>query len=226
MALADLTDLRASLAGWLHRTDVNATATGAGVDNVVDDWIALFEAEANATLRLRVMESAEALTTTAGVRTLALPTGFLEPIDLRVAFASGNTPVTLRFYPADQIDQGVQTAPPSAWTIDGSNIAFDCLVDNAYAVTFRMLKAFGLTDAAPTNWLLTNFPNVYLYGALRHSSMYLMNDARIGGWERMYLQGLQTLEDKEARANTLATLSVDPALMFDRGSSFNIYRGN
>lgn len=226
MALANLTELQASLAGWLHRSDVNTTATGAGVDNIVDDWIALFEAEANATLRLRVMESQEALVTVAGSRYVALPATYLEPIELRILWQSGITPQILRYVPAEQLDQSPVTSRPINWAIDGTNIAFDCVADAAYPLGFRMLKRFGLTDALPTNWLLTNYPNVYLYGCLRHSSLYLMQDARAAAWDRAYAQALQQLEDWQARTNTLATLSVDPALLMGRGTNgFNVFSG-
>lgn len=224
MALATYSDLKASLAGWLHRTDLNGAAVGAGVDNIASDWIALFEAEANADLRLRTMEADVALTTVVGSRYVDLPAGYLEPLALFVTWATGQTPYELRFVPMDQNPRWVPNAAPQFWSIDGSRIALDSPADKAYPLTFRMLQGFALSVSSPTNWLLTNYPGLYLYGALRHSPMYLAQDPRAGGWERMYAQAKALLDAKEARTNHLATLSVDPA-MRARPTPFNIYRG-
>jgi hypothetical protein len=43
-----------------------------------------------------------------------------------------------------------------------------------------------LVDAADTNWALTEHPNVYLYGALKHSAPYLREDPRVELWARLY----------------------------------------
>lgn len=221
-AFDDYTALKATLAGYLHRADLNSTAQGVGVDNVVAAWITLFEAEANARLRLRTMESDESLTLTSGTRSVALPTGFIEPLGLWITYQSGDEPEPLGQVNIGQLPRGVDSGPPQYWAIDGTTIKFDRLADQNYALTFRMLEAFGLTADAPTNWLLTNYPNLYLYGALRHSPGYIMQDQR-GWWERQYLIALELLEAKEARSNAGVILRTDPALR--RRGRFNINRG-
>jgi hypothetical protein len=226
MALGTYEELKASLAGWLHRSDVNGAAVGVGVDNVVEDWIQLFEAEINTDLRLRVMETDVALTTTVGSRAVALPARFIEPVGLWLEQSAGTEPVMLRFLPVTQLPRATANGIPQYWSIDGEEIIFDCPADAAYAVTFRMMQGFALSDAAPTNWLLTNYPNLYLYGALMHSPMYLMQDARASGWAAMHDRAKAKLDAKEHRTATLATLSVDPALLASRSTStFDINRG-
>jgi hypothetical protein len=44
-----------------------------------------------------------------------------------------------------------------------------------------------------TNWLLTEAPDVYLYGALVHTAPYLKDDARIAIWESFFAQGIDNL---------------------------------
>lgn len=222
MALGTFTELKASLAGWLHRSDLNTTATGVGVDNIVADWITLFEAEINRKLRLRVMESDEALTMTVGSRLVALPTGYIEPLGLWLTLSSGQEPLPIDPAPISQLPRSVSSGAPIWWAVDGTNLAFDCPADQAYALTFRMLKSFALSVSSPTNWLLTNFPNLYLYGALRHSPGYLMQDQR-RGWEAMYQDALTTLENSEARSGALVTLRSDPAMT--GRARFNINSG-
>lgn len=224
MALSNLTELRASLAGWLHRTDVNGTAIGTGVDNVVNDWIAMAEADFNTDLRLRVMESDFTLATVANSRFIALPAGFLEPVSLLLQLDAQTSPYPLTFWPVQQIGKNIPAAVPTYWTIDGENIRFDCPASSVWTVVFRQVTRFQLSDAAPTNWLLTNFPNLYLYGALMHSPGYVGVEERSSVWPRMYGEAKSALKRRVARDTTLTTLSADPALLCDR-HAFNIYRG-
>jgi len=45
-------------------------------------------------------------------------------------------------------------------------------------------------STTPSNWLLTAFPNVYLYGALKQASAFAMQDERIPLWEAAYAQAV------------------------------------
>lgn len=59
-----------------------------------------------------------------------------------------------------------------------------------------------LSGAAPTNWLLTSHPDIYLYGALVEAAPYLGDDPRVVVWEAQL----------ERRLNELSgTVRVDPA---------------
>lgn len=51
-----------------------------------------------------------------------------------------------------------------------------------------------LTEDAPTNWLLTKHPNVYLYGALKHSAPWLKDDERVALFENLYADHMSKLE--------------------------------
>jgi hypothetical protein len=54
---------------------------------------------------------------------------------------------------------------------------------------------------ASTNWLLTNFPDVYLFGTLAVSGLYTSNDDRTAVWGTRYEQGLEgiRLSDRRGR---------------------------
>lgn len=225
MALSNYTELKAALAGWLHRTDVNGAAIGAGVDNVVNDWITLAEDDLNAELRLRVMESDQTLTTTIGSRTVALPSDFLEPVSLLLSVNTQTDPYYLDFVPVDTIGRRVYNSIPQYWTIDGSNIRFECPANAAYTLTFRQVGRFALSDAAPTNWLLTNYPALYLYGALMHSPGYVGVEERTSLWPTMYGKALSRLKRQEQRAQVMTALLSDSALVQTNRATFNIYRG-
>jgi hypothetical protein len=63
---------------------------------------------------------------------------------------------------------------------------------------FAMLPA--LTTTSTTNWVLTRYPDLYLYGALTHTAPYLKNDERIALWDGLYNRILGDIEVEADRA--------------------------
>lgn len=201
MPIGTYSELQTAISGWLHRSDLATKAP---------DFIALAESRLNRLLRLRTMESNEAMTASAGSRSVALPAGFIDPLALWLELASGRS--ELRFYHPSVLPVTTSTGVPTCWTVDGANLAFERPVDQAYSLTLRMLKAFSLSDAQPTNWLLTNHPDLYLYGALIESAPYIRDDARIALWQERFDRAFAEVQAKEHRSQSLATLSTDVAM--------------
>ena len=64
-------------------------------------------------------------------------------------------------------------------------------------------KIAALSDAAPTNTMLTDNPDVYLYGALLEAEPFLMNDARAQIWSQAFfkaIQDIQLQDDKDSHS--------------------------
>jgi hypothetical protein len=64
-------------------------------------------------------------------------------------------------------------------------------------------KVVALSDAAPTNTMLTNNPDVYLYGALMEAEPFLMNDGRVALWQAGFaraIQDIQLQDDKDSHS--------------------------
>lgn len=57
-----------------------------------------------------------------------------------------------------------------------------------------------LSTGNPTNWALTKYPDLYLYGSLVHTAPYLKNDERIAVWEGIYQSILKDIEVEADRA--------------------------
>jgi hypothetical protein len=55
-------------------------------------------------------------------------------------------------------------------------------------------KLTPLSDTATTNWVLTDHPDVYLYGTLKHSAPFLKNDPRLALWSQLYEGSLVSLD--------------------------------
>ena len=217
MAISTYSDLKAAVADWLNRSDLTAT---------IPNFIALAEADINSHFDLRTVESDQLVSATPGSRYVALPTGFREAQNLWINWPYGRgTP--LRFVTPELLTTIATPGAPLLWCIDGDNIAFEKPADQAYSLTLRMIGGVGLSDTSPANLILTNYPNVYLYGALREAAPYLRDPEASGLWEAKYADAITKAKAKENRTKSLVTLSTEPGQLTFRGnrSGFNINRG-
>ena len=66
-------------------------------------------------------------------------------------------------------------------------------------------KITALSDANTSNWVLSNAPDAYLYGALIHSAPFLRDDERIGVWAALYQSAIDGLNRASGEARHGAT---------------------
>ena len=52
------------------------------------------------------------------------------------------------------------------------------------------------------NWVLTNYPDAYLYGSLIHSAPYLQDDARMASWAALYEKAIGDINSESERSKT------------------------
>lgn len=201
MSLSTYAELQTAIATWLRP----GTASTNGLQ--IGSYIQLFEARANRRLRLRVMESDESVTATTGSRYIAIPAGYIDPIALYLTDLESREELAYRL--PTQIDVCDDNGRPEYWAIDGTNIAFDRPAESDYPVTFRMLKRFALSDASPTNWLLTTYPDVYLYGSLLNAAPYVRDAEMLPVWKSLVEEAFAEIENAEARAKGKAPLLTE-----------------
>lgn len=191
MSLSTYSDLQTAVASWLHRSDM----TG-----VIPDLIALAESRIARDLRLSNQVTSATLTCVAGTNTVAVPTGFLEFENLTL-----NTDPTrsLAFVPYEYLgtkyDEGYDGIPVH-YSIAGTNVVLGPTPDSAYTITASYYKRIDPLASVNTNWLLSNHPGVYLFGALAEAAPFLVDDQRAGLWESKYGQEVARLQDADQRA--------------------------
>jgi hypothetical protein len=112
---------------------------------------------------------------------------------------------------------------PYYWTIDNSNIAFERPLDIAYAFSFRMTQQVALSASTPTNYVLTNYPDIYLYGGLVQAALWMKDPEMLKTFEAAYQQAVNSTNQQEARSQSFAPLVSDDALR--RAMPFNILSG-
>lgn len=214
MSISTYAELQTAVASWLHRTDLTTQ---------IPDFIKLAEVELNTEFRNRLMETDNTLTLTAGTRTIALPSGYIEPISLELVI-TGEDNDELTYVQPQQLsvnDAASVACRPVHWTVNGSNIEFANKSDITYTLTFRMLKEYDLqTDL--TNSMLTRYPNVYLYGALIQAGRWTRDPQMMQAAQAAYEDVKYKIKKKEGRSKALTSLRVE---MFSTQSRTNIIAG-
>ena len=180
MAITNYTNLQTTIADFLNRDDLTA---------VIPTFIQLAEADMNRQVRHWKMEQRSTGTQDAGDQYMQIPSDWLETIRLHLT-GSGTSALTLtsRAAMADirAKNEDISTVKPYYYThADGQ---FELYPTPTEATDFELLYYQKIPDLATnsTNWLLTDAPDVYLYGALLHSAPYLAEDARVAVWAQMY----------------------------------------
>jgi hypothetical protein len=192
MALANYTDLKASIAGWLKRTDLT---------DQIDDFITLTEAKISRDIRLRSQVVASNIMCVNGSRSASLPSDWLEFENISII---GSPDVQLNYVNIQHLDTkwpgNDYTGQPVVYSIEGQSILFGPTPDYAYTVSVLYYKKYDALSVTPTNWLLTNHPGIYLYGALAEAAMYTFDDERVVLWQSKYKGEVDALSDSDTRA--------------------------
>ncbi|MGH6928466.1 MAG: phage adaptor protein [Dongiaceae bacterium] len=190
MAIATYAELQTAIGNWLARPGDPTIAA------IVPDWIALCELRINRGLRVRAME--ERATATVAGAYLALPEGFLAMRN----FQLNTNPVTaLDLVSAEFIDRaaaGSATGRPRLYAIVNDEIQLAPAPDGPYTAEMAYWKKLeALSPTTSTNWLLTNAPDVYLFGALAEAAAYLGDDQHLAQWDGRYQAAIRQLQESD-----------------------------
>jgi len=187
--LATYSDLQTSISAWLKRSDLDA---------YIPDFISLCEAKFNRELRISAME--QRVTATLDEEYEDLPTDYAEMRSLQITGPYGRP---LQFMPPEDLRRRFPegcVGTPVNYTIIGDSLQFGPPPSGSYPLEMVYYTKFeALSDSAPTNWMLTNAPDVYLFGSLLEASPYIKNDARIPVWEAKYGQALNSVRNEDVR---------------------------
>ena len=98
-----------------------------------------------------------------------------------------------------------QTGTPKSYTLEAGQFHLyptPIAETNVELVYYAKVPAL---ESNATNWLLTNSPDIYLYGSLLHSAPYLQDDARLAVWAQLYSAAVTRLNDSSMQAKTGGT---------------------
>ncbi len=192
MALSTYTELKASIANFLNRSDLTT--------EIQDDFIKLTEADFNAKLRIRQMEQQDDLTINA--EQVNAPTGFLAVRSFYVLQSSVKYPLEyITPHNMFEIKGGSRTGRPRTYTIEADNevekFRFGPAPDTSYTGKLSYYKAISeLSDSNTSNYILNKHPAIYLYGSLFHAANFLggINPQQVQTWQQMFATTMERLE--------------------------------
>jgi hypothetical protein len=185
MSISTYAELKAAVADFLNRDDL---------DSAVDSFIALAEADMGRAIRHWRMEGRS--TAEIDTQYSAIPADFMEVI--RFYITSNDTQPLELISQNELLDRkraNLNTSgTPKFYAITAGEIEVYPVPDGTYDAELYYYKRIdALSDSNTTNWLLTYFPDAYLYGALIHSAPYLKDDARIQVWVGLYQNAIASI---------------------------------
>ncbi len=189
MAIGNYTQLQTAVANWLDRDDLT---------DRIPEFIALGEARMNRVLRLRMMESKYTASTVAAQRNYNLPTGYVQMRNFQI----NTSPITPLQYVSpeiyDRLWGGSTGGTPQFYTIIAKEIQLGPIPGSV--LTMEMLfykKITALSASNQTEQMLTDNPDIYLYGALLEAEPFIMNDERVALWAKGFAQAVADLQEQD-----------------------------
>jgi hypothetical protein len=189
MSYTNYTDLQASVASYLGRSDLTTE---------IPDFIRFAELRLGRELRTRPMLNSATAPTIANDAKVALPTDFLEIRDL---FIQGNPRRPLTYMSPSAFSREARAdiiGLPVFYTILASEFKFAPIPDAAYTLEILYYaKPTFLSSSNASNVFLANYPDALLYGSLIEAEPYLINDARSQLWATLYDRAIKNISDAD-----------------------------
>ena len=212
MTISTYTQLQSAVSWYANRDDLFPAITNfspAAIDSGVQICIAMAETSVDRDINsrggIKYSETVtNALTMTGGSETLTLPTDYRSVTSFMV---TANPFKVLKFLTPNQLfgtyTSSTVTGIPEACAVVGTNTLYLRPVPDSSYPTRLIYKAAltPLSTSNPTNWLLTNAPQVYLGAAMVELAVMLENDGALVKWKGYYDQKMDDFmgDDRQTR---------------------------
>jgi hypothetical protein len=188
LAISSYAELKAAVADWLERADLTLR---------IPDFIALAEASMNRGLRVRRMIARSTATMDSAFS--AVPADYLDAKSL--VLGDGTTSWPLDVVPPETAASyalGGQIGKPLFYSVLGDEFQIYPAPDRAYGATLTYYARLPkLSDANPSNWVLADHPDAYLYGALLQAGAYLRDAEALQTASAGYAAAIQAIAGAE-----------------------------
>ena len=204
MALSTYSGLKTAIASWLNRNDLTSE---------IPDFITLGESFMRRDPRLRQVASRDFV----AAEGYTLPSDFRSIIDLYHDGTSYYGPLTITSaneLPGKKATHGDTGVPSYAAVIDlvsGPVLRF--APEPSGTINLRMTyeaELEALSDSNPSNWLLTEAPDLYLFASLVGAEGFLQEDQRVGLWKQQYEEAARKYKVNRDRREYGGRLIVRP----------------
>ena len=192
MSITNFGTLKTAIADTLDRQDLTS---------VIPTFVSLAQAQFNRKIRSHRQITRGSLTINTQFE--ALPADWLETIRITMDASPIRVLTQISMDDLTRYRTAIDntTDAPVYFAHNGTDIELFPTPSTSYTgeITYYA-KITALSADGDTNWLLTNNPDVYLYGALVHTAPYLREDPRIAVWAGLLAQGMDEIEDETAAA--------------------------
>lgn len=182
-------------------------------DATASDFVSLAEGVIGRRLRTRDMIARASATISDEYS--AVPTGFAGPRSFVLTDTSPRTtlewvsPQTM----ADLKGTWDQTSgTPNKYTVVGGEFEFGPVPSGSNTASLTYFQTIPALATNSTNWLLTKWPDLYLYGSLIQAGPYLIDDPRLPVWTGLFEQGLADAQAMDRQETTGSQLRVGNTL--------------
>lgn len=194
MSIATYSELTTAVANWLSRADLTSR---------IPEAIALAEAAFNRNIRHRQMEQRS---TASATEYMSLPSDFLELRSVKVDSTPDTSLRILSPWDGDRLYTGA-SGSPLFYVLQANQLRLLPAPDSSVTIEIDYYKRIpALSSTATTNWLLTDYPDLYLYGSCFHALALVQDDNRT----QMVLSFMNGIMDAVGREQQKARWSGSP----------------
>jgi len=201
MSIGNYSELKTAVLSWVNHPQASGKE---------GDFIALAEGEMNADLKVKPMNQDQTVSVPAG-NVVSLPANVIDPIRFQVVGATHPDVVITTLEALDKMvsrTQQFDSVKVYGALVGRTLRLFPAFTATRSVVVHARCSLPALSDAAPTNWLLTAFPNVYLFAALREAGSFL-HDAQMVTWaEQRYQQSASKINGLYVYRGQMAASTV------------------
>ena len=189
---ANYSNLKEELISFTGRNDIDSF-----LDTAIDICESRIYANPVAPLRLRSMEIRATATLDTNSRFLALPTDFLAMRRLKLNLSGGDCDV--KFMAPEQLSLNGDSGIPRHFTVT-SQIGFDRTPDSAYEIEMQYFgRLTALSSSNATNNIITNYPEIYLYGCLSVINEFEAEEEKAGYYHNKFIEAIQGANKQDRR---------------------------
>lgn len=181
--ISNFTELKAAVALYLHRTDMDAQ---------IPDFITMAESSIANEVRLRDQVTISSAVTVPGQPYVALPADWLQFV-----YVSRDS-CPLQYITPDALRSlSKESGNTSRYSIEGARLLLNPTPSGADTIDFAYYARIPALSVTPTNFLLTKHPQIYLSKALSWAFKFIMSEPQSSAWDAIYSQAIADAKSAE-----------------------------
>ena len=194
MAITSYSTLISAAKTYLNRSDIS--------DAQIQEFISLAEASFNRVLRTR--NQIKRSTSSISTQFVTQPTDLLELYNIQLNTDPVRRLEQVSLSKMDSLkEESSTTGKPRYFAITGADLEFYPAPDASYDLAVIYYSTIDpLSTTSDPNFLITNHPDIYLFGTLVQAEPWLMNDERIGVWGALLGKSIEELRVSDERSQT------------------------